>query len=391
MKEGWQYKEIGEVFRTYSGGTPSKSNKANYENGTIPWIRSGEVCKKYITESELFITEDGLRNSSAKYYPVNTVLVAMYGATAAQSGILKFEATSNQAVCGILPNENFVPEFVYAFFTYIKEHLAAQAQGGAQPNISQEKIKKVLFPCIPLKEQQRIVRILDAEFKKIDALKSYAENNLQNAKDLFQAALKKELDPRDGWETKHLNDVASFSIGLTYKPENVKEKGTIVLRSSNIQEDGLDLTDIVRVDCPIKPELYVQKGDILMCSRNGSKRLVGKVARIGDCEERMTYGTFMTIIRSAYNPILFYFFVSNSFRKQLETGENPMINQITKYMLNDVIVSIPSSIECCVEIVSKLDDLKAKCKVLQDNYNKTLVLCDDLKQSLLKKAFNGEL
>ena len=63
MKKGWTYKKLGEVFKTYAGGTPSKANKANYINGTIPWLRSGEVCKKYITESELYISEEGLRNS----------------------------------------------------------------------------------------------------------------------------------------------------------------------------------------------------------------------------------------------------------------------------------------------------------------------------------------
>ena len=130
MKQGWTYKKLGEVFQTYAGGTPAKSNKANYENGNIPWIRSGEVCQKYITYSELCISEEGLKNSSAKYYPINTVLVAMYGATAAQCGILKFEATSNQAVCGILPHKDFSPEFVYFYFTFIKDYLAAQAQGG---------------------------------------------------------------------------------------------------------------------------------------------------------------------------------------------------------------------------------------------------------------------
>jgi type I restriction enzyme S subunit len=120
----------------------------------------------------MFITEEGMNNSSAKYYPENTVLVAMYGATAAQVGILKFEATSNQAVCGILPHKDFVPEYVYYWFSNIQEELAAQAQGGAQPNISQIKIKNVVIPYAPLSEQQAIVSHLETLSEK---LKTVAE------------------------------------------------------------------------------------------------------------------------------------------------------------------------------------------------------------------------
>ena len=126
---------------------------------------------------------------------------------------------------------------------------------------------------------------------------------------------------KEGWEYKKLADVALYSIGLTYKPSDVSEEGTIVLRSSNIQNDKLDLNDIVKVNCPIKESLYVQKDDILMCSRNGSSKLVGKVALIPEIEERMTYGTFMMVIRSVYNPYLFYYFKSDNFRSQIKHGE----------------------------------------------------------------------
>lgn len=251
--------------------------------------------------------------------------------------------------------------------------------------------KTLDIPVPPLPVQHRIVDFLDQEFAKIDALKANAEKSLQAAKDLFQATLKNELEPKEGWETRHLNEWATYSIGLTYKPTDVSNEGTIVLRSSNIQNSQLVLDDIVRVSCKVKDELFVEDGDILMCSRNGSARLVGKVARIGKEKERMTYGTFMTIIRSKYNPILFYYFKSKDFRSQIGKGENTMINQITKYMLNDVVLSLPNNPEEISRIACLLDDLNDKCKNLQDNYQKTLTLCDDLKQALLRKAFNGEL
>lgn len=193
-KEGWEEKTIGEIFKTYSGGTPIKSHKEYYDNGDIPWIRSGEVCQQYITECEMFITEEGMKNSSAKYYPINTVLVAMYGATAAQVGILKFEATSNQAVCGILPNKDFVPEFIYYWFTNIQKELAAQAQGGAQPNISQEKIKRVLIPTIPLPTQHLIVTHLDSLSSHIRALEEKLKKMKDECDALKQAMLREVFE-----------------------------------------------------------------------------------------------------------------------------------------------------------------------------------------------------
>ena len=98
MREGWEYKKLGEVCETSSGGTPSKNNKEYYEDGNIPWLRSGEVAQGLIYKSELFITEKGLNNSSAKLFPIDTIVLAMYGATVGQVGLLKKEMATNQAI-----------------------------------------------------------------------------------------------------------------------------------------------------------------------------------------------------------------------------------------------------------------------------------------------------
>lgn len=193
-KEGWKFTKIEKAFKTYSGGTPLKSQKDYYEGGNIPWLRSGEVCKKYITETELFITQKGMENSSAKYYPVDTVVIAMYGATAAQVGILKIESTSNQAVCGLLPNNNYIPEFVYYWFLYKQKDLASQAQGGAQPNISQIKIKNVLIPLLSKEEQQTIVETLDNIKSKVDHLKENFDKISKECDALKQAILKQVFE-----------------------------------------------------------------------------------------------------------------------------------------------------------------------------------------------------
>ena len=189
---------------------------------------------------------------------------------------------------------------------------------------------------------------------------------------------------KEGWEYKKLKDVALYSIGLTYKPSDVNEEGTIVLRSSNIQNDKLDLNDIVKVSCPIKESLYVQKDDILMCSRNGSAKLVGKVALIPEIKERMTYGTFMMVIRSVYNPYLFYYFKSENFRNQIKHGEANMINQITRYMLDDVYLYVPPLSEQ-QRIVDYLDSAFAKIDAMKANAEKSLNEAKALFQAALKE------
>ncbi|SOD78700.1 restriction endonuclease subunit S [Spirosoma fluviale] len=188
------------------------------------------------------------------------------------------------------------------------------------------------------------------------------------------------------WEQKKLKDIAEYSIGLTYSPKDVSDEGIIVLRSSNIQEGELDLSDLVRVNKPIKDKLKVREGDILMCSRNGSKRLVGKTATIPNLQEEMTFGTFMTVIRSPHNPFLSWFFISDEFRNQINGGENPMINQVTKYMLDEVEVPLPPLSEQ-QRIVAILDEAFAAIDKAKENAQKNLQNARELFESYLQSVF----
>ena len=173
LLDGINYDEVklGDVCDTTSGGTPLKSHQEYYQNGTIPWVRSGEVSQGFITSTEIKITESGLKNSSAKMLPVNSVLVAMYGATAGQVGLLKIAACSNQAICSILPNDKIIPAFLYNYLRSQTKYLLSLGSGGAQPNISQQIIKNIVIPLPSIDDQKRIVAKLEAEQEIIDANK----------------------------------------------------------------------------------------------------------------------------------------------------------------------------------------------------------------------------
>jgi type I restriction enzyme S subunit len=212
----WQTRKLGDLCKTGSGGTPLKAKKEYYDGGTIPWLMSGEVSQGDVRAAANFITQKGLENSAAKMFPKDTVLVAMYGATAGQVGILRFEAATNQAVCGILPNKHFVPEFLFYFLLSRKDELMAQAAGNAQPNISQIKIRNTDVPVVPLPEQQRIVGILDEAFEGIATAKANAEKNLQNARALFESHLQSAFTLRGaGWVEQKLGEIAEVQSGGT--------------------------------------------------------------------------------------------------------------------------------------------------------------------------------
>ena len=225
------------------------------------------------------------------------------------------------------------------------KYLYYALQAAKIPNLGYSrhfKVVKELQICIYSRdEQNEIVRVLE----KIDYLieQRHAETTYldQLVKSRFIELFGDPQRNPHGYKHTKLSDIATYYNGLTYKPENVAAEGTIVLRSSNIQNSQLDFADTVRVDCAIKERLMVQKNDILMCSRNGSAKLVGKVALIKDIQEPMSFGAFMMIIRSHYFGYLMTYFQMDAFRQQIKTGATTTINQITGRMLDDVTIPLP--------------------------------------------------
>ena len=204
----YEFVKISDVFITSSGGTPLKKNPEYYLNGSIPWLTSGEVAQGFIFESKNFITEEGLKNSSAKMFPIDTVLLAMYGATAGQVGILKVEATTNQAICGIFPNDKALPEFLYYIIRAKRKYLISISSGGAQPNISQNLIRNLKIPFPPLDIQKEIVAEIEGYQKIIDGARAVVENYKPHIR----------IEPE--WEIVDLGEVISLEYGKPLKSDD---------------------------------------------------------------------------------------------------------------------------------------------------------------------------
>jgi type I restriction enzyme S subunit len=161
-----------------------------------------------------------------------------------------------------------------------------------------------------------------------------------------------------GWAWQRLGNIGETNIGLTYSPQDVAEVGIPVLRSSNIQNGKLDLDDLVRVTCEPKRSVMVQDGDLLICVRNGSRALVGKVAVLEDLKEPAAFGAFMAIYRSEVNSYLYHFIRSPLFRQMIDEVNTTTINQITQSNLRSTLAPIPPFSEQ-LRIVEKVNQLMA--------------------------------
>lgn len=206
MNRTWINSKLGDIITTSSGGTPNRSN-AEFYNGTIPWIKTGELKNKYIYEAEEYITEDAIKKSSAKIFPKNTVLLAMYGATIGNCSILKTESSTNQACCAFLPSEKIDHEFLYYKFNYEKNEIIALGAGGAQPNISQKILKDYIINYPPrIYEQQKIAAILSSVDEAIEKTEQIIEQTETVKKGLMQELFFKGVGHTEFKQT-HLGEI----------------------------------------------------------------------------------------------------------------------------------------------------------------------------------------
>lgn len=392
MIQGWEIKKLGDVCDTGAGGTPLKAHKDYYQGGTIPWLMSGEVSQGEVFEAKNFITEKGLKNSSAKLFPKNTVLVAMYGATAGQVGILKFEACTNQAVCGILPNDKTIPEYLFYCFLSKKEELVAQAVGGAQPNISQIKIRNTKIPIPPLPEQQHIVAILDEAFAAITKAKANAEQNLKNSKELFESYLQGVFENKgEGWEEKMLGEIADVEYGYTDK--STEEGDYRYIRITDIDKNGeLIIEDKKYIKHSKEAEGFLIQDNDLLMARTGAT--FAKVLLFNG-DEPSVFASYLIRIKfkeKIENSLYWYFTKTKYYWEQansLQSGAaQPHFNGAA---VKQVIFSYPKSTVEQKVLIEKFATLSIETKKLEAIYQQKINDLEELKKSVLQKAFSGEL
>ena len=255
--------KIADCCITVSGGTPNTKKIEYYDGGDIPWLSSGEINQGYIFSTDKYITQLGLENSSAKWVPANSVVIAMYGATAGKVGFIKIPLTTNQAVCTLLPNDGFEPLYLYYATLSKTSWMISQCRGAAQPNISQSIIRSMEIPMATIDEQKRFCKLLtQADKSKFGDFKSQFI----------------EMTTRSELNKKSIGEIAEVRTGSTPSRRNPEYwNGTHYWVSAQdmgnkyIYDTLEKITDKGYATCKVVPAgsiLYVCRGSIGVMSIN---------------------------------------------------------------------------------------------------------------------------
>jgi type I restriction enzyme S subunit len=419
IPESWRWVRLGEVGSWGSGATPSRT-KLEYYGGTIPWLKTGDLNDGYISDVPEKITELALAQTSVRMNPAGSVLMAMYGATIGKLGIITVPMTTNQACCACAPYEGIYNRYLFFFLLARRQAFIKMGEGGAQPNISKEKIVNSLFPLPPLAEQKRIVSKIEEllpllaryeqAWTKLEAFNTRFPSDLQ--KSLLQLAIQGKLveqRPEEGsaetlyrqiqsekhrlvqsgkikkekplpeitedeipfdipasWKWVRWGDL-SHSIQYGYNAPAL-EKGRIkMVRISDIQE-GQVLWNTVPY-CEIKeddiPAYLLRPNDILFARTGGT---VGKSFLVREVPEEAIYAGYL--IRTRYSSLLCpeymkFFMESQLYWNQLQSGTvataQPNCNGKT---LAKMILPLPPLAEQ-KRIVAKLEELLPLCERLK--------------------------
>lgn len=389
IPSGWEVKKIKEIGDVSSGGTPD-TGKVRYWNGDINWCTPTDISalkNKFLGNTKTKITEEGLKNSSAKILPPNSIIVCTR-ATIGKAAINTVPMSTNQGFKNIIP-KSIDTDFLYYKIISEEHGLVRIASGSTFLEVSKTDFDNFHISIPPLPEQQKIAAILSTWDCAIDNCKAIIEElkirNKGLAKQLLTGKMRVKGFESSKWETLKLGKLGNVISGLTYSPEDVNEKeGILVLRSSNIQDKKIDLKSTVYV----KNSLFnpVLKDDILICVRNGSRNLIGKNLLIPKELEGVAFGAFMSVFRSEYNSYLIHLFDSEFYYREIEKNLGATINSINGSDLKKFKFPIPT-FEEQKEIANILDNATEEL----NQYQQKLEALQLQKKGLMQQLLTGKV
>lgn len=396
---GWDIVAIGDVCELATGGTPSKSEKA-YFGGEIKWLVSGDVHKKEIFDCEGRITEEGLNNSNARFLPPNSVIIALngQGKTRGTVALLRTKATCNQSLVSIYPKNvnQLVPEFIFWNLRgrYDEIRRMTGDSGSERRGLNMPLLRSIQIPLPPHDEQKRIVALLDQAFAALDRARANAEANLTDAQELFDNALLAifdELLPVAASMT--LSDAASdFSRGKSkHRPRNDPalyggdypfiQTGDIRRSIGSVREYSQTYNDVGLAQSKLWPV-----GTVCIT-------IAANIAETGVLEFEGCFPD--SVIGMVPNPKIanayYVEYMLRYFAKELKLkGKGSAQDNINLATFENAKFPFPS-LERQLAVVEKLDGVAANVETMRANYDAQLSDLAALRQSLLQKAFAGDL
>ncbi len=387
MKEGWEYKKLGEVCNVIGGGTPDTKNK-DYWRGNIPWATVSDMNCDVIKTTGYYITARGLNESSSRIIKKGEIIIAT------RVGLgkvckLAVDTAINQDLKGIIPKDNnIVRDFIFYYFKHKAKYIVDNGIGATVKGVKIKFIEGLSFGFPSLSEQQSIVDYLDSAFAKIDAMKANAAKALYEAKTLFQAFLKEMLEPKEGWEKKALGELSDkIGDGLHGTPKYTDDGEYFFVNGNNLENGIIEIKDNtkrINHDEYEKFKLDLNSSTVLL-SINGT---IGKTAFYNG--EPIILGKsacYINVLPALLKEYLRYYLVSDGFFNYVKSNSRQAT--ITNLGLKEIRrMPIPTpSLDEQQSIVATLDSLKSKVDKLQENYDKISQECDALKQAILKQVF----
>lgn len=411
MKKDWKEIKIKRVSKTYSGGTPSRDNP-NYYNGIINWVKSSELKNKYVFDTEEKITEEAIKHSSTRYVSENTVLFALYGATAGAMSILKKRACINQAILAIpiLDDNKYFYEYIYYSLKNIVNNLISISQGGGQPNLTKGIVDNstLLMPSL-LNEQKAIAKILSTVDELIQVTKETIIKAERLKKSLMQNLLTGKLKPDGTWRTddefyedekygripktwsyKKLSSVLTeCQYGLS---KAMNETGKYpIFRMNNIENGKMVTEPMAYIDLSDKEfEKYkVNKGDILI-NRTNSLELVGKVG-IFNLEGDYVFASYLIRLKTNEETDPYYINYYLNYHdgiKKIKSKVTPAISQanINVSNIKAIVIPLPNDIMEQEQISNLLNETDNQI----ENKKSKIKSLEKLKKSLMQNLLTGK-
>lgn len=398
MKVGWQIKELGNVcsFENGDRGTNYPSRSVRTSHG-IPFINAGHLTESGIDIANLdFIPRERFNLLSNGKIRRGDILFCLRGSLGkfASVGNLSEGAVASSLVI-VRPKESVLSDFVLAYFqsNLCSDMIDRFKNGAAQPNLSAHNLAKFTIPLPPLPEQRRIVGVLAEAFGGISTAKVNAEQNLQNARALFESHLQAVfIQHGEGWVEERLGDVCTLRSGTTVSAVLEKPAGDLpYLKVADMTHAGnefeivgssrfLNMADIGRnAVLPSGTTIFPKRGGAILTNK---KRLTA----VPICADLNIMGV---IPGKRLLPKYVYFYFLNVDMRRLGSGSS--IPQINNYDIEPLVIPFPQSARRQAEIVGKLEELSEEAQRLSSIYQQKLAALDDLKKSLLHQAFNGQL
>ena len=413
----WEWKKLGDLYPIVMGKTPPRGDSSYWDKEKKTnniWVSIADISaneNSIIRDSKEYISNKAAKN--IKLVASDSLLVS-FKLTIGKMAFAGVPLYTNEAIISLPPRKDISLEYLHKYFLYFDWDKACSGDVKVKgKTLNKEKLKNIDVLLPPLSEQKRIVKFLDEEFSKIDTLKTNAETNLKNAKELFETTLEKELNPLSrhserseessaelpsGWELKALGDVC-YRIKRGKAPKYVEQSDVLVFAQKCNQPDGtMSLEKALCLDPSIlgkyKAEDYVKEGDVLVNSTGN-----GTVGRVGFFNNKLLNNkkpvvpdTHITTIRGLANtfPKYLYYFLKpkESYLSDKSLGTTNM-KELHADVLEHLQIPLPP-LSVQKEIVARLDKLSEDVKRLEANYKQIITNCDELKKSILKKTFERE-